>query len=357
MRRLFGLLLPACVLAAACGGGGGGGGGETPPPITTLYVRASGNDDSAGTSPDTALKSVARAAQFLAAGVTVYVGPGRYEGRVDIPNLKTTADRPVQLIADPDGLVTGDAPGEVVIDANEDLFAIRLSGAPFVTIDGFTLVGAQPIGSADGIVIQVRSGSSNAAIRNCVISAGGPADGIRVHSSNDVLIFNNLITDNNRGIRITDQSLGARVINNTIADNGNAGISISGSSQNAFVHNNIIQGNRNNVSISVDDTDPSSRVGYDGDFNLAFAPDLADQTKTYRPSVLRGGHDVNADAMFIDAGGGDYHLASDSPAVDAGNPAKIDPVLISEVLARSTAPDGTVDTPPVDLGYHYPAPQ
>jgi parallel beta-helix repeat protein len=195
---------------AACGGGGGGGGGggdgggPNPPPAVKLYVRQSGNDDGSGQSPEDAFRTVVRAAQFLAPGVTVYVGPGFYEGGIEIAGLDTTERAPVQLIADPEGEFTGDAPGEVVIDADGGIYAVRVSRTPFVLIDGFILVGAD----AGQTAVHVRSNSGDVTVQNCVISNAGPADGIRVQDSNDVLIFNNLIFDNNRGIRIGNGSQG-----------------------------------------------------------------------------------------------------------------------------------------------------
>src|SRR5262249_4792318 len=63
-------------------------GTATPTPIATqaqiLYVRLSGDDANPGTSPDQALKTLGQAAKMLVPGTTVYVGPGRYRGRIDI---------------------------------------------------------------------------------------------------------------------------------------------------------------------------------------------------------------------------------------------------------------------------------
>ena len=359
MRRLSGFLSLTCILLAACGGGGGGGGGDggpNPPPAVTLYVRPSGNDDATGTSPEEALKTVTRAAQFLAPGVTVYVGPGFYEGSIDIAGLDTTEQAPVQLIADPEGEFTGDAPGEVVIDADGAPFAIQVSNTPFAGVDGFILVGADA--GNNNAAVRIQSDSSNATIRNCVISNAGPADGIRVENSNDALIFNNLIFDNNRGIRIASGSQDSRIINNTIVDNGASGISISGAnaqnqaSTGTQVFNNVIQGNGNNVSISVENGPPSALDGYEGNFNLAFAPDLGDQTKTYRPAVIQGLDDVNEDALFVDLEDGDFHLSSDSPARNAGS-GDIGGTLLNALFERSTSSDDQLDSPPVDMGYHY----
>jgi parallel beta-helix repeat protein len=361
MRRLSALLFLWCVLLPACGGGGGdggnGGGEPTPPPATTLYVRPSGNDDDSGTSPATAFRNVTRAAQFFAPNVTVYVAPGRYLGRVEATGIETTAAAPLRIIADPTGERTGDDPGEVVLDADREGSAVRVSNTPFVTVDGFVITGAAG-DNATGIF--VRATSSDATIRNCVINNGGPADGIRVQDSNDPLIFNNLLFDNGRGIVINGAQR-ARIINNTAVDNRNFGISIGGAnadgvaSVDATVVNNVIQDSRNNVSITVDDGPPSSRVGYAGNFNLAFAPAFDDQTKTYRPTVIRGDDDVNEDALFVDLENGDFRLDVDSPARDAGT-GSIDSDLLSALFDRTTSADNVPDGAPPDMGYHYPLP-
>lgn len=359
MRRLCGLLFLCFALLPACGGGGGGGGGnggggEVPPP-TTLYVRPSGNDDDTGTSPATALRSVTRAAQFFVPNLTVYVAPGRYLGRVEAAGIETSEVAPLRIIADPTGARTGDDPGEVVLDADGEGSAVRVSNTPFVTIDGFVITGAAG-DNATGIF--VRGQSFNATVRNCVINNGGPADGVRVQVSDDPLIFNNLIFDNGRGI-VINGSQRARIINNSAVDNRNFGISIGGAnadgiaSVDATVVNNVIQGSGNNVSIQVDDGPPSSRVGYVGNFNLAFAPDFGDQTKTYRPTVIRGDDDVNEDALFVDLENGDFRLSVDSPARDAGTDS-IDSDLRSELFARTTSADDEPDGAPLDMGYHYP---
>jgi parallel beta-helix repeat protein len=360
MRRAIGSILLLSIIATGCGGGGGGGGngGGPPPPITTLYVRRAGNDDNTGTTPDAALATVARAAQLLAAGVTVYVGPGTYKGAVDVSGLRTTKDHPAMLIADAVGAQTGDAPGEVVIDGNRNAFAVRVSNSPFVTLDGFTITGATGDKST---LVQVRGSSDHFDIRNCTLRDGGAAtDGIRIQGSDDALVFDNLVAGNNRGIRIADGAQRARVFNNTVVNNLGSGISIGGADGNqvastdASVRNNIVQNSRNHLSIQVQDDPPSSRPGYAGNYNLAFAADLADQKKTYQPTVIRGDKDVNSDAQFVDAENGDFHLAGDSPAINAGA-GTLDASLVKVLTERSTMADGSLDKPPVDLGYHFPA--
>src|SRR5262249_38411156 len=71
-----------------------------------------------------------------------------------------------------------------------------------------------------------------------------------------------------------------------------------------------------------------------------------------------GVHDlVGVDPLFIFPEGADFHLqafpgGSTSPAVDAGD-FNTDSGLAATLTPLSTASDGTRDSPPIDLGYHY----
>lgn len=365
MRRSS-ILISGLLLLAACGGGGGGG-GQPSPDAETFYVNPDGSDDNDGLSPDRPFRTLVRAVEDLKAGDVVYVAPGAYPvlpappGEpqptevVEIRNVDGTAARPVSIIADRTGDQTGADPGDVVIDGKDGSIGVRISRSTHVIIDGFRVIRAR---GNNGAGVQVRTNSDGVTIRNCVISGGG--DGVRVENSNDALVFNNLIYDNDsRGVRISNGSLRARIIGNTIADNGNRGISIGGANAEnvaptgATVRDNIIQ-NSSNVSISVEDGPPSALEGYSGNYNLVFYPDLADQTKTYRPTTIVGDRDVNLDARFVDAANGDYHLRPESPAIDAGT-ANIGDALLAMLFDGTTTSDGVPDDPPVDIGYHYPA--
>ena len=68
-----------------------------------------------------------------------------------------------------------------------------------------------------------------------------------------------------------------------------------------------------------------------------------------------GPNDIAADPLFIFPSGGDFHLASSSRAIDSGTDA-IDADLVSQLEQLSTQTDGSLDTVPLDLGYHYVAP-
>lgn len=395
MRRIC-LLALACVFLTGCGSSGGGGsnatptstgprptktpggptrtprptetpGGptrtitqtRTPAPPQTLFVRASGNDDNPGTSPDQAIKTMTKAAELLRPGTTLYVGKGTYRGRIEISGVAGTATAPVDIVADTTGQHTGDGNGAVTLDGNGETVVMLLTKSPYVTIDGFVFTGAQPQTSPklSATAIHARSASDHFTIQNCIVGNASTADGIRVESSSDALIFNNLILENDRGIVVSGDAPNARVINNTIATQERVGILFEQKGGNAPINgtvtNNIVQENGNDLGINVDDGPPSSGVGYVGNFNLVFEPAADDQTMDYRPTSIRGTNDINEDAQFVNLGQGDVRLEPSSPAVNGGS-GTIDSSLANELFKRTTTVDGLADRAPIDLGYHYP---
>ncbi len=356
----------ACIALMACGGGGssessntGSGSGapkktRTPTPVPepeTLFVRPDGDDTNPGTDPTMALKTITAAVKMLRAGTTVYVGPGSYTGRVEITGKGGSADFPIRIIADPTGTNTHERPGVVVINAGNDTTAVVITKSPYVSLEGFLITGAAPQASVAATAVQIRSTSHNVTIRDCLIGNGTTADGVRVTGSADVLIFNNLIFRNDRGVVVTGAAPRTRIVNNTIVDHLRAGISISESGNNAPEHtsvlNNIIQGNDSNIAVSVDDA-----VNYEGDYNLVFEYEVEDQTADYNPQPIRGAHDINEDALFENVPQQDVRLTADSPAIDAGT-GTIGADLNADLFNRSATVDGKKDRTPPDLGYHY----
>jgi parallel beta-helix repeat protein len=342
---LGGLLL----LAAGCGGGEG-----SDPPIT-LYVRVSGNDGSTGESPNQALRTIRAAVIRARAGDTIFVGPGTYgpppetPGIVlDIVALTATTSRPLRILADPTGAATGDAPGEVVLDAESGPFGVRISGSGGIVLDGFVITGARGNNSAG---LQVRSGSNDIDIRNCTIS-GNDGDGLRIESSDGTVVFNNLIYDNDqRGLRLADGGLGSEattVVNNTIARNGNDGISIAGErTRDTYLRNNIVIHLIRGI-----DVEAVATRGYDADYNLVFPTFNA-----YGPRTPQGLHDQSVEPMFVsgfrlsqvDAG-----QPETSAAVDAGDPAT-PAEFRNHLRTRTTATSEALDVGAIDLGFHYPS--
>jgi len=350
------LAFVACALTSgACGSGDG----DDREPVT-YFVRTSGNDGATGLTPAASFATIGTAINRAVAGDTIVVGPGLYVptsagsvAAVDFTAVTASAERPLLLRADPTGAATGDAPGPVVVDAQGTAFAMRLTGASGIIIDGFVISGARGNNAAG---VQVRSSSIDNTLRNCEITLND-GDGVRIESSNRTVVLNNLIHANSvRGIQLSGGSSGTRnthVVNNTIARNGNDGISIGSATVVAtetFLRNNLIFDNAQRGI----DAERGSTLGYDADYNLVFPVTRAGIAVAYGPLTPKGLNDLGVDPLFV-AG---FRLAqieagqnATSPAVDAGDPATL-PAYLNLLRTRTTATDDRFDTGVIDIGFH-----
>ncbi len=136
----------------------------------SFFVRVGGNDDASGLSAEQAFATVQRGINALAdPGDTLIVGPGRYPEALDIGAdagenaIDGTVDQPCLILADPSGALTGEAPGQVVIDGeNEHNFGLRVHGRHHWRVDGLEFRGQKRYGVAAKM-------SQGLEIRNCVI--------------------------------------------------------------------------------------------------------------------------------------------------------------------------------------------
>lgn len=159
-------------------------------------------------------------------------------------------------------------------------------------------------------------GHASLTIERNVISgnAGRCGGGISVVNISDTLIVGNLITRNLSGLCGGGIALsyGNQVINNTIADNNNArssGISMSV----ATVINNVVVAKPGQTAVLCE-------VNFDAStftFNDVFSPSGQAYGGVCGDQTGFNGN-ISADPLFVDQNGGDYHIRSGSPAVDAG---------------------------------------
>ena len=341
------------LVLSACGGGGGsgstggtsGGGASTPPsgsrgtptPIRTATAARPADTPTplptpTGMSihPGSSILDALRAAPI---GSTVVVAPGTY------PALAIRAgdlQGPVTLFGDVTGRSSDSGGGAVIIEGN-GAAALDIEGVSGLTIDGFTLEG----GNEEGLLIL---DSVQTTVRNCVVTRNA-GDGIFVDRSNEITIFNNLVSgQRGGGIRVYGSNT-SRVLNNTVYGHRDNGIVIGDSQEtmdDAQVENNIVNGN-SPVGIVVD----PGVTNYRGDFNL--------DTDGYGSATSPGASDITDPPLFADPTNFDFYLTPTSAAINAGDPT-LDVDLVAQLSARSTQTDGTLDAPPVDLGYHYAPP-
>lgn len=349
MRRHL-VLAALALLATACGGGGGGGGGPT-----VYYVRSSGSDLNGGSSPADAFATLQAAVDKAGSGDTIIVGPGVYtvsnpadEALLEIFGKSASAGSALLLRAD-NGSGTGDAPGEVLLDAQDRGFGIRVTSSAHVIIDGFVIRGAR---GANGAGVQIRTQSAFIEVRNCELTEN--IDGIRVESSDDTLIFNNLIQGNvNRGVQISGDSRRTAVINNTVAFNQNDGISSADAASGTRLRNDLVYEN----GARGIDIDRTATAGYDADYNLIFPTERNGISIDYGPDTPKGLNDVSLDPLLVPRFLLAHESAGDpqtSPAVDAGDPVT-DLSLTDALRRRTTASDDELDAGVVDIGFHFPS--
>lgn len=90
--------------------------------MTDYYVRTTGDDAAAGTTPATAWATLAHAMDTIAAGDTVYIGPGRYyQESITKSGYGGASGSPKVFQGDPYGEHTGDAPGPVIFHRTAEL--------------------------------------------------------------------------------------------------------------------------------------------------------------------------------------------------------------------------------------------
>lgn len=204
-----------------------------------VFVRNAGNDTNQGTSAGTALASIREALDTISGSGLIVIGPGTYyESSLQLGGTASSGSLPV-LLGDPQGALTGDAAGKVVIDSSGD--------GPTVTgptlLDGLVLTGANTVGLR---ILRGRPG--DVTIRNTAI-CGNAGDGLRI-SVDGVSAANDVVCDNGgRGIsvRLRVPQRPIQLLNNTVTGNAGQGIVVrevgKPGSPGVLLSNNIVSGN------------------------------------------------------------------------------------------------------------------
>jgi parallel beta-helix repeat protein len=310
------------------------------------------------------LRTIQAAADRVAPGSEIVVGPGTYTGTVRFRAPGGSQESPITLTANQSGDRTGDGPGDVVIDVQAMGSGISIDAAPYVVIDGFRVT------NASAPAVQVRSGAHGTEVHNCELF-NNAEDGIRIQDSDDVVVFNNLIYCNlRRGVLVGGAVSGSnhnRLINNTIVQNGDRGVFVGNAdvaSKDTFLRNNIIQ-NNGVAELQVVTQEANSLEGFDNDYNMIF--DETSGTGQYI-GASPGPNDALVPAGFVEFAVCqpfalheiDYRLAQfrggqsvESPGINAGDPST-DARFAAPLQLRTTATNDVPDILPLDAGYHFP---
>ncbi|MDD3647593.1 MAG: right-handed parallel beta-helix repeat-containing protein [Candidatus Dojkabacteria bacterium] len=153
-------------------------------------------------------------------------------------------------------------------------------------------------------------GTSTGSVLNNILK-NNKVDGILLNNETSALIKNNIIINNgSEGIDLYDRA-SSQIINNTILGNLRHGIDLFDDAT-ATVLNNI----------SAFNADGGIRAAAQSNFtaleyNIAFGNTGGDWNdfSNWPPAT-----NLTVDPMFVDKDGGDYHLQTGSPAINAGHP-------------------------------------
>ncbi len=159
--------------------------------MSTYYVRLTGNDSSAGTTPATAWRTWTKAlgASGIASGDRVYIGPGTYRETVQVAMTSPTVETFVS--GDPLGQYTGDAPGPVILSsytngpyaAGSASIGLDLNARDFLTFEDIWFSGSQA--NINTISSDTSGLSTNITFRRFGLSkwSGQTAAGIAVYAA------------------------------------------------------------------------------------------------------------------------------------------------------------------------------
>jgi hypothetical protein len=323
--------------------------GALPALADTLYVRASGNDQADGRSPQTAFRTVLRAAQVMNHGDSVVIGPGTYLESVFIAERFGTEQARVTLLGDEAGKSTGDAPGPVTIQPlTTGEAALRILRSKHVTISGLTLKGP-----GQGLILEecvdARVERSTFTSLFSAITLRGTL-GARVESS--------IVSGCTFGISIQNAT-GTRLAHLTVVDSSSTGVLVLTSGK-GDIRNCIFTAN--NSSLVADAVSApnwsSDRNAIDGPAGpWGAVPSVAHIHEWYSATGMDR-HSVHVTPRFVQPASGDFHIdpavrwGGGLPGMFAGIP--LDPPV---PLDREGRPFGaTSGTVPVGA-YDYPAPQ
>jgi len=333
------------------------------------YVRKTGSDSNAGTTPATAWLTIGKAASTMVAGDVVYVGGGTYEEALVIQANGTATNR-ITYHADVTGAYAGDA-GAVIVTAPAGT-AILVDSADNITVEGFTVRDSQ-------VGVRLTANPVGILVRDNI--AYGCTTGMAIESGTPVTLENNRISNNVDGVTVQTGTVTLR--NNLVYNNGGYGIAILGGTVSVLA--NTVHGNANSnlrfgggtVTVTNNVVTNSLASGLQrtaGTITGTF--DLVWGNATNYTGMAAGTGDISLNPFFVDVDGADNLLggangADDdfrldhtlaSPALDAGSAAAATFAFAdgSSLADRTSRSDGVLDgtTPDgatVNMGYHYAA--
>ncbi len=217
-----------------------------------------------------------------------------------------------------------------VSDHNSDYGIALVGGSTGVTVSGNTTYNNAEGYQRAAAGIRLYSSPGNVVAGN--VSHDNEDSGIECYTgSNNTLLYDN-VTYNNGDHGIDDyQTTGQRIIANTVYKNVTAGINVEGGSTGATVANNLSVDNGINSPRTHSDIriESGSTAGTTMDYDLAYLTTSDtlliwdsvsySSLSTFQAKTGQEQHGLQADPLWANRAGGDFHLTAGSPAIDSAN--------------------------------------
>lgn len=217
-------------------------------------------------------------------------------------------------------------------------FAVATNGAPTLSFQKNSVLE----GGNVGIYL---AGSTEAEIIGNVISQNQQM-GIRIEDDSNVVIKNNIFTKNvYEAIQVYDGGT-INIVNNTFAygeaiPGSTGGINVQRTA-NVQIINNIIAENNGPGIVRETAGDPKHTGTLTVDYNDVWH-NYDGSTEQNYAGLTAGTHDISSDPRFRSSA--DFHLLSDSPCIDTGDPAIEDPDESQSDMGGYGGPDACVLDP------------
>ncbi|MBI2842944.1 MAG: carboxypeptidase regulatory-like domain-containing protein [Armatimonadetes bacterium] len=284
-------------------------------PGVTYYVKPTGDDDADGLSLQTAWASIDNGDRLkqLKANDTILVQPGTYSLWTAVGG-KTAADIRMcggNMLA-PITYKAETASGRVLINGNNAAgvtmgIHVATTAATYIVIDGFEVIGC-----FHGVFVS--DGANHVKVKNCLVhdsnqATYGYSTGFcDAYNNSDNTYCNNVVYGkaaavDDRGFYTTGNCSNLKIYNNTFVSTSTG--ALMDTSPNSSVVNNIITESK------VQALSYNRALAHS--HNL-FYNNVVDYGSGASPGVA----EFNADPLFVNASGRDYHLQAGSLAINSG---------------------------------------